>query len=121
MLAGDTGVEGLVPTLRVVPKTAGVARAAMEALLDSDKVRDTGFTLEISDLPRREGDRVKLTVVETRLDACQSRTAAGKVPKPIDESKKHAATPVHAGSKVMLTTWSRERAVPVLSPPPGQV
>jgi germination protein M len=41
VLEGDAGVEGLVPTLRVVPKTAGVARAAMEALLDSDKVRDT--------------------------------------------------------------------------------
>jgi germination protein M len=41
ILEGDVGVEGLVPTLRVVPKTAGVARAAMEALLDSDKVRDT--------------------------------------------------------------------------------
>jgi germination protein M len=38
---GDVGVEGLVPTLRVVPKTTGVARAAMTALLDSDKVRDT--------------------------------------------------------------------------------
>jgi germination protein M len=41
VLEGDVGVEGLVPTLRVVPKTSGVARAAMEALLDSDKVRDT--------------------------------------------------------------------------------
>jgi germination protein M len=41
VLEGDAGVEGLVPTLRVVPKTTGVARAAMEALLDSDKVRDT--------------------------------------------------------------------------------
>jgi len=40
VLEGDPGVEGLVPTLRVVPKTTGVARAAMEALLDSDKVRD---------------------------------------------------------------------------------
>jgi germination protein M len=41
MLNGEVGVEGLVPTLRVVPKTTGVARAAMEALLDSDKIRDT--------------------------------------------------------------------------------
>jgi germination protein M len=41
VLEGDVGVEGLVPTLRVVPKTTGVARAAMEALLDSDKIRDT--------------------------------------------------------------------------------
>jgi hypothetical protein len=54
----------------------------------SDKVLDTGFTVEISDLPRREGDRVKITVVETRIDACQSRTAAGKTPKPIDDGKK---------------------------------
>ncbi len=41
VLNGDAGVAGLVPTLRVVPKTTGVARAAMEALLDSDKIRDT--------------------------------------------------------------------------------
>jgi hypothetical protein len=41
VLNGEPGVTGLVPTLRVVPKTTGVARAAMEALLDSDKVRDT--------------------------------------------------------------------------------
>jgi Sporulation and spore germination/Immunoglobulin-like domain of bacterial spore germination len=41
VLEGEVGVEGLVPTLRVVPKTTGVARAAMEALLDSDKIRDT--------------------------------------------------------------------------------
>jgi len=41
VLNGEVGVAGLVPTLRVVPKTAGVARAAMEALLDSDKIRDT--------------------------------------------------------------------------------
>ncbi len=40
VLAGDVGVEGLVPTLRVVPKTSGVARAAMEALLDSGTIRD---------------------------------------------------------------------------------
>ncbi|HET8784545.1 MAG TPA: GerMN domain-containing protein [Candidatus Limnocylindrales bacterium] len=34
VLRGERGVEGLVPTLRVVPKTTGVARAAMNALLD---------------------------------------------------------------------------------------
>ncbi len=38
-LAKDPG--GLVPTLRVVPKTAGVARAAMEALLDADSIHRT--------------------------------------------------------------------------------
>ena len=38
VLDGDPGVEGIVPTLRVVPKTTGVARAAMEALLDGDKI-----------------------------------------------------------------------------------
>ena len=41
VLAGDPGVEGLVPTLRVVPKNAGVARAAMTALLDSATIRDS--------------------------------------------------------------------------------
>ena len=38
VLAGTPGVEGLVPTLRVVPKTTGVARAALNALLDADTV-----------------------------------------------------------------------------------
>ena len=40
VLGGDPGVEGLVPTLRVVPKSSGVARAAMTALLDSGQIRD---------------------------------------------------------------------------------
>lgn len=40
VLDGDVGVEGIVPTLRVVPKSAGVARAAMEALLDSAAITD---------------------------------------------------------------------------------
>ena len=40
VLGGAPGVTGLVPTLRVVPKTSGVARAAMEALLDSGTIRD---------------------------------------------------------------------------------
>ena len=34
------GVEGFVPTLRAVPKSAGVARAAMEALLDARSIID---------------------------------------------------------------------------------
>jgi hypothetical protein len=33
VLPGDVGVEGLVPTLQVVPETQAVARAAMEELL----------------------------------------------------------------------------------------
>lgn len=33
VLSGDVGVEGLVPTLQVVPETTAVARAAMEELL----------------------------------------------------------------------------------------
>lgn len=33
VLSGDVGVEGLVPTLQVIPTTDGVARAAMEQLL----------------------------------------------------------------------------------------
>ncbi|MGH2476262.1 MAG: GerMN domain-containing protein, partial [Candidatus Limnocylindrales bacterium] len=40
VLSGDPGVEGIVPTLRVVPRTTGVARAAMEALLDSGTITD---------------------------------------------------------------------------------
>jgi len=38
VLDGPSGVGGLVPTLRVVPKSTGVARAAMNALLDPDAV-----------------------------------------------------------------------------------
>jgi germination protein M len=40
VLGGVVGVEGLVPTLREVPRTAGVARAAMTALLDDRPVAD---------------------------------------------------------------------------------
>jgi hypothetical protein len=40
VLDGAPGVEGVAPTLRVVPKTAGVARAAMKALLDSEQILD---------------------------------------------------------------------------------
>lgn len=38
VLDGASGVEGLVPTLRLVPKSTGVARAAMNALLDPEAV-----------------------------------------------------------------------------------
>ena len=40
VLGGGVGVEGLVPTLREVPRTAGVARAAMAALLDDGPITD---------------------------------------------------------------------------------
>ena len=40
VLGGAVGVEGLVPTLREVPRTAGVARAAMAALLDDGPITD---------------------------------------------------------------------------------
>jgi germination protein M len=40
VLDGAPGVEGLVPTLRTVPKSAGVARAAMTALLDPRSILD---------------------------------------------------------------------------------
>jgi len=40
VLGGAPGVTGLVPTLRVVPKTTGVARASLEALLDSGSITD---------------------------------------------------------------------------------
>lgn len=40
VLGGAVGVEGLVPTLRELPKSAGVARAAMEALLKGGGLDD---------------------------------------------------------------------------------
>jgi germination protein M len=40
VLDGDVGVEGLVPTLREVPETRAVARAAMDALLRGEVLAD---------------------------------------------------------------------------------
>jgi spore germination protein GerM len=40
VLDGDPGVEGLVPTLREVPETTAVARAAMETLLRGEILAD---------------------------------------------------------------------------------
>ena len=40
VLEGDVGVEGLVPTLREVPETTAVARAAMDALLRGEILAD---------------------------------------------------------------------------------
>lgn len=40
VLQGDTGVEGLVPTLRDVPATQAVARVAMETLLAAEILDD---------------------------------------------------------------------------------
>ena len=40
VLDGEPGVEGLVPTLRDVPETTGVARAAMETLLRGEILAD---------------------------------------------------------------------------------
>ncbi|HUP54250.1 MAG TPA: GerMN domain-containing protein [Methylomirabilota bacterium] len=40
VLDGDVGVEGLVPTLREVPKTTAVARAAVETLLRGQTLAD---------------------------------------------------------------------------------
>lgn len=60
----------------------------VEGATVSDGVLDTGFTVEISDLPRREGDRVNITVVQSRIDFCQSRKAAADIPKPIGDAQK---------------------------------
>ena len=49
VLDGAPGVEGLVPTLRVVPKSAGVARAAMNALLDPRSILDDYSQLSTRD------------------------------------------------------------------------
>ncbi|MBZ5625995.1 MAG: hypothetical protein LAQ69_46000 [Acidobacteriia bacterium] len=54
----------------------------------SKDVLDTGFTLEISDLPGVEGDRANITVVDARLKVHQSRRKAGKVPKPVADGDK---------------------------------
>ncbi len=41
ILNGDVGIEGLVPTLMDVPKSVGVARSAMEVLLDGQAARES--------------------------------------------------------------------------------
>jgi hypothetical protein len=50
VLGGGVGVEGLVPTLREVPRTSGVARAAMTALLDGGPIADA-YTQVSSAIP----------------------------------------------------------------------
>ncbi len=47
VLDGDVGVAGLVPTLRDVPETIGVARAAMDALLRADILDDDRLSTAI--------------------------------------------------------------------------
>ena len=45
VLAGEPGVEGLVPVLREVPETTGVARAAMVALLEGPTANEAGGSI----------------------------------------------------------------------------
>lgn len=54
----------------------------------SAAVLDTGFTVEISDLPRREGDRANVTVARAVVDICQSRPDPKKDPLPIGAANK---------------------------------
>jgi hypothetical protein len=54
----------------------------------SGALRDTGFTLEIGDLPGQEGDRVQMTVVRAVVDVCQSRMMAADIPAPIPLAQK---------------------------------
>jgi hypothetical protein len=63
-------------------------RLWVEGRKSSAALRDTGFTVEISDLPHREGDRAQITVVETQVDACQSRTKAGQTPPVVAKKDK---------------------------------
>jgi hypothetical protein len=42
VLGGEPGVVGLVPVVRVVPRTVGVARAAMLELLDGPTAKESG-------------------------------------------------------------------------------
>jgi germination protein M len=53
VLGGDIGVEGLVPTLREVPKTVGVATAAMKALLAGPTAAQSGERTITSAIPDR--------------------------------------------------------------------
>jgi hypothetical protein len=54
----------------------------------SDGLLDAVFQLEISDLPRQEGDCAKLTVIKTKLHLCQSRRSLNEVTDPIKGDKK---------------------------------
>jgi hypothetical protein len=55
-------------------------RLWVEGRRTSGALRDTGFTLEISDLPRREGDRANITVIKAVVDVAQSRPRNGGEP-----------------------------------------
>lgn len=65
VLPGDVGVEGLVPTLQVIPATEGVARAAMEQLL-SGNLAD-GISSAIPDGTRLLGLSIKDRVATVDL------------------------------------------------------
>jgi hypothetical protein len=54
----------------------------------SGALRDTGFTLELEDLPNQAGDKVAVTVFELKLDICQSRTAPNVDPVALDAVSK---------------------------------
>jgi germination protein M len=67
VLPGDVGVEGLVPTLQVIPKTEGVARAAMEQLLAGNLA--DGVSSAIPDGTRLLGLSIKDRVATVDLSA----------------------------------------------------
>lgn len=67
VLSGDVGVEGLVPTLQVIPATDGVARAALEQLLAGNLA--DGVSTAIPEGTRLLGVSIKDRVATVDLSA----------------------------------------------------
>ena len=75
----------------------------------SKGILDTGFTVEISDLPRREGDRVNLTVVKAELRLFKSKKTAAADPEKFSEDDK-----IKVGRYVHKQDGSRKRGMLVV-------
>jgi hypothetical protein len=69
----------------VIPATG--LKLWVEGSKASSALLDTGFRLEISDLPRTEGDKALLTVVKCRLDIGRSRLKPDKDPTLMTKAK----------------------------------
>ena len=70
VLGGEPGVEGLVPVLRIVPKSAAVATAAMTALLkgpDPESTRERTITTGIPAGSRLLGISIKSGIATVNL------------------------------------------------------
>ena len=71
----------------------------------SGKMEDTGWTVELAELPGQEGDRVTMTVLKTELRLFKSKTTAAEDPKAFSDEDK-----VQVGRYVHKQDGKRKRA-----------